>query len=280
MAKQTRKITLISAGAILAMLAILFFWAYFTPFRDPASTLLKRFAPQVVVGGRMVSVNDFEQAEEIAVKFGVSSSNARAKQLMYEKSEELARQFNLPINDDAAADEFKFFTKGNESEYLSLLKSHYGGSERLFYKYAIYPQVVDAALRIHYNNGQKSISPAYKEAQEVLTKIQSGESFETLAQTHSDDQTSGSIGGDLGFYQQGQLIPELDDQASISAKGEVRPEIITTRLGYHIIYPIIESAQNGTRQYNIKHILFVPDGYETWLQSQTNSINTIKFLYK
>lgn len=280
MAKKSRYIAiLIEVGVTVALIALVIVWAYFTPLRDPLSVLVKRVVPQAMVGGRMVSVNDFEQGEIIAARFGVSGDAARARQLQYEKSEQLARQMKLLINNDAAADEFNFYTKGNEGEYASLLESHYENSERLFYKYAIYPQVVDAALRIHYYTSSKGSSAAYKEAQAVLDRILNGESFEKLARQYSDDKTSGSIGGDLGFYQLGQLLPELSDQASISARGEVRPEVITTRLGYHIIYPVSESTQNGSRQFNVKHILFTPEGYDSWLNRQLDSVKTLKVFY-
>jgi hypothetical protein len=266
-----KKIILFVAGIIVLFLATLAL-AYFTPLRDPLTVVFKRLYPQAVVGSRIVSINDFEQAQIIAGKFGISPEDAERGYLKYEKSVSLARSMNLTAKGDTAADELRFYTKGNESEYADLLKSHYGNSEYLFYKYLIYPEITDAQLRIKYHNDMRATSPAYKKALSVLERLKKGEKFEDLAKIESDDKVTGQIGGDLGFYEAGQLLPELEDQISISALGEVRQDVVATRLGYHIVYPVEYSNTSGKKLWHAKHMLFVPDGYDEWLGAKLASI--------
>jgi hypothetical protein len=264
--KSIHKKTAISTvGAIVVLLAASLCLSYFTPLRDPMTVAFKRIYPQAIVGSHIVSLNDVEQAVIIAGKFGVSKTDAKTRYMQYEKSATLARSLNLGIKSDSAADEFRFYTKGNEAEYQNLLKSNYGNSEYLFYKYLIYPQLTDAQLRSKYHNDMRTTSAAFKKAQAVLERLKKGEKFEDLAKTESDDKASGQIGGDLGFYEAGQLLPELEDQISISALGQVREDIITSRLGYHIVYPVEYSNSDGKKLWHAKHILFVPEGYDAWL---------------
>lgn len=272
-----KKTVFATVAGIIILLGASLALAYLTPLRDPLTVMLKRLYPQALVGSRIVSINDVEQATIIAGKYGVSKPDAKKQYLEYEKSVVLARSLNLPIKSDSAADELRFYTKGNEGEYRNLLKSYYGGSEYLFYKYLIYPQITDAQLRIKYNNDLRNTSAAYKKAQAVLERLKKGEKFEDLAKTESDDQVSGQIGGDLGFYEAGQLLPELEDQISISALGEVRQDVITSRLGYHIVYPVEYSNIDGKKMWHAKHMLFVPEGYDAWLTQRTAAIKVKSF---
>ena len=72
------------------------------------------------------------------------------------------------------------------------------------------------------------------EADEVMEKLNEGQSFEALAQEYSTDTGSASKGGDLGYVQQGRMV-EPFDQAIFNMSVEEDPRIIETRFGYHIV---------------------------------------------
>lgn len=271
--KQVHKASiLLVIAAIIIVLAGTLLLAYFTPLRDPLTVAFKRIYPQALVGSRVISINDVEQAQLIAGRYGVTKADAKTQYLQYEKSVVVARSLYLTVKSDTAADEFRFYTKGNDSEYRDLLRRNYGNSEYLFYKYLVYPQVTDAQLRMYYHNEIRNSSPALDRAEAVLARLKKGEKFEELAKSESDDKVSGQIGGDLGFYEAGQLLPELEDQISISALGEVREDIITSRLGYHIIFPVEYSNTDGKKLWHAKHILFTPEGYDAWLAQKTSQV--------
>ncbi|HYC80109.1 MAG TPA: peptidylprolyl isomerase [Candidatus Binatia bacterium] len=270
-----KQIVTYSVSAVLILFALSLVLAYFTPFRDPVSVAFKRLYPAALIGDRVVSVNDIEEGMAIARRFNVS--DAKASVIQNEKAFALAKEFNLNIDDDELADEMRFYTKGHEDEYQQLLENYYDGSEHWFYKYAVTPRVVDAALKMKYYNDIKANSPEYEKAMKALDRIQKGEKFEDIAKAESADKASGQIGGDLGFYEAGQLIPELEDQVSVSAVGDVRRDVIITRLGYHLIYPVEYSTIDGKKMWHLKHILYVPEGYEEWFSQQESRINT-KFL--
>ncbi len=70
-------------------------------------------------------------------------------------------------------------------------------------------------------------------AQEIKTKLSSGESFSKLAQQYSID-VSKKRGGDLGLFGRGVMVKEFEKAAFALQKGQISP-IVKTQFGYHII---------------------------------------------
>jgi peptidyl-prolyl cis-trans isomerase C len=72
-----------------------------------------------------------------------------------------------------------------------------------------------------------------EEANSVKSQIDMGADFETLARSRSTDNTA-THGGDIGYFQKGQLIPEFEEQAFKLKKGEISP-VFKSQFGYHIL---------------------------------------------
>lgn len=72
-----------------------------------------------------------------------------------------------------------------------------------------------------------------KEANELLKRINAGESFEEIAKQHSKCP-SGKNGGDLGYFSRGQMAMEFEEAAFELPKGKVSKPV-QTDFGYHLI---------------------------------------------
>jgi parvulin-like peptidyl-prolyl isomerase len=73
------------------------------------------------------------------------------------------------------------------------------------------------------------------EARLVLARLRrGGESFDALALQYSKDPGSRQKGGDLGFVNRGQLVPEFE-QAAFSLQPKQISDIVKTQFGYHLI---------------------------------------------
>lgn len=84
-----------------------------------------------------------------------------------------------------------------------------------------------------------------QKANEILTSLQKGADFATAAEKYSDDPSKGN-GGDLGFFQQGSMVPEFDAKVFAMQPGEISP-VVKTVFGYHII-KLEEIKPPSTRQ--------------------------------
>jgi len=71
------------------------------------------------------------------------------------------------------------------------------------------------------------------EADLLKSKIDNGESFETLAKKYSKCP-SGQDSGDLGYFERGQMVKPFEDVAFSLPVGKVS-EPVKTQFGWHII---------------------------------------------
>lgn len=72
-----------------------------------------------------------------------------------------------------------------------------------------------------------------EEASAIKQKLGQGASFEDIAKEKSKDATA-KIGGDVGYFSKGQLIPEFEEECYKLKVGEVG-DVVKTQFGYHII---------------------------------------------
>ncbi|WP_440053562.1 SurA N-terminal domain-containing protein [Pseudoalteromonas sp. T1lg65] len=76
---------------------------------------------------------------------------------------------------------------------------------------------------------------AKAKAQELLTELQSGADFATLAEQQSDDIVSAELGGDLDWIERDMMDPAFEEAAfALAEVGDVSG-IVESEFGYHII---------------------------------------------
>lgn len=80
----------------------------------------------------------------------------------------------------------------------------------------------------------RSESQAQQLAQEIYNRLQNGEAFADLARQYSDDPASGSQGGELGWTQAGQMVPEFEQAMDETAVGSISQPFLS-RFGWHIL---------------------------------------------
>ena len=111
---------------------------------------------------------------------------------------------------------------------------------------------------------ESSLDSLKIKAEHLLAQAKGGEDFADLAKRYSDDPTK-ERGGDLGFFQKGDLLPEFEKEIFSLNPGEMK--VIQTSLGYHIVK--LEERQGET--VHARHILLKaePSGEDTNLVKQT-----------
>ena len=71
-------------------------------------------------------------------------------------------------------------------------------------------------------------------AEQIQDRAAAGEDFSALAAEYSDDQSNAQQGGDLGWFERGQMVGPFEDVAFDLEVGEVS-EVVETPYGLHVI---------------------------------------------
>lgn len=87
---------------------------------------------------------------------------------------------------------------------------------------------------------EKSRNDIKKLAEDILSKVKKGDSFEDLAKQYGSDGTK-EQGGDLGWFGRGVMVKPFEDAMFALKDGEIG-ELVQTEFGYHII------KRTGTRK--------------------------------
>jgi len=86
------------------------------------------------------------------------------------------------------------------------------------------PQNADAATK----------QQAKAKADAVLNDLKAGKDFAATAKANSQDPGSAPNGGDLGYFEQGQMVPPFEQAAFALKPGEMS-DVVESQFGYHII---------------------------------------------
>jgi len=73
------------------------------------------------------------------------------------------------------------------------------------------------------------------EAKDIISQLDKGADFSTLAKSKSIDTGSAVKGGDLGWFSPNQMVPEFSQATATLAKGKYTEVPIKTQFGWHII---------------------------------------------
>lgn len=118
--------------------------------------------------------------------------------------------------------------------------------ERVYLDHAISAQVTDKAMHDRYETMIKENPPEDEvharhilvateaEAKDVIAQLDKGAKFEVLAKSKSSD-SSAKDGGDLGFFNRGDMVPEFADVAFKLKPGEYTKTPVKTQFGFHVI---------------------------------------------
>ncbi|MCC7535844.1 MAG: peptidylprolyl isomerase [Deltaproteobacteria bacterium] len=80
-------------------------------------------------------------------------------------------------------------------------------------------------------------------AQALLAQAREGADFAALARDNSEDTGSARRGGDLGYNPRGRMVEQFDQAMFSLAAGQITPELVQTRYGFHIIK--VEGVREG-----------------------------------
>jgi peptidyl-prolyl cis-trans isomerase C len=115
-----------------------------------------------------------------------------------------------------------------------------------FIEQEVAASVTDEEVRARYDQEIANTPPANEvrarhiivdseeKAKELITELDGGADFEELAKANSTDGAA-SQGGDLGYFGQGQMVPEFEQAAFAMDVGDHSADPVKTQFGWHVI---------------------------------------------
>lgn len=90
---------------------------------------------------------------------------------------------------------------------------------------------------------EQAKTKALNTAKEVIKKLNAGENWDELAKEYSSDSSTKDKGGDLGYFNKGDMVEEFEKAAYKLKVDEYTKEPVKTTYGYHIIYKVAEKKK-------------------------------------
>jgi peptidyl-prolyl cis-trans isomerase SurA len=106
-------------------------------------------------------------------------------------------------------------------------------------------------------------------------RIENGDDFAALARAHSDDTGSTANGGDLGWANPGQMVPEFE-KAMNALKPDQLSQPVTTSFGLHLIQVLDRRSHDVTQERVFAaarqqiHARKADERYEQWARQLRN----------
>ena len=124
----------------------------------------------------------------------------------------------------------------------------------------------------------KADKEALQKAKDIIKKLKNGESFDDLAKEYSDDTSNKDKGGDLGYFNTGDMLEEFEKAAFALKKGKYTTTPVKTKYGYHIILKTDEKEKPSLEDK--KEEIINTKAYEAKSNDTALSINALVELRK
>jgi parvulin-like peptidyl-prolyl isomerase len=125
----------------------------------------------------------------------------------------------------------------------------------------IVEQVPTTAEHVH---ARHILVDTAEEAERILTQLQAGADFATLAKAYSQDTSTRDSGGDLGFFPRGILVaPEVEEVAFALQPGQFSG-VVTSSLGYHIVQVVERDPARSVSPENLR--LLQDRAVQEWIE--------------
>jgi len=124
---------------------------------------------------------------------------------------------------------------------------------------------VHILIKVDKNAPPEADAAAKAKADALAAQLKAGADFAKLATANSADPGSAAKGGDLGWFGQGQMVPEFDQMVFSAPINELN--VVRTQFGYHII-KVLERKPESTKSFDEMKIQLTNDYTDEVTKSQ------------
>jgi parvulin-like peptidyl-prolyl isomerase len=91
-----------------------------------------------------------------------------------------------------------------------------------------------------------------EEAERILSQLEAGEDFATLAREHSNDVSTRDVGGDLGFFPPGVLTSDAVETAAFALQPGQVSGVVESELGFHVVQVVERMPDQDVSPENLR----------------------------
>lgn len=290
--KVSRKPIYVGIGVVLIFLVAVFAWLYTGQMSSAKQKVFDKLPlPVALVNGRVVTSTELAKRVALAQDLLTNTDTKVANlsdtildQLIDTKKVEIlaSKHDSTPTSadiDNAFNGVLKQFPNQSEEDLAAELQKTYGLDLVTFKNQVLRESVIKENLSLWHNRQESLNAEAYTKARELLSQLDNGADFDTVAQTNSADSASSAFAGDSGFVAFNDLLPEFQDAVKDLAINDNK--IVASRYGIHVLH-INAIAENPDSQdnktYNIQQIFLAPSDFNNWLTKEFENISSIKLL--
>lgn len=199
--------------------------------------------------------------------------------------EDLAKKYEVTVTTDDIRAEIDIIVNeaGSREALADNLYEFYKWDIQTFSEKVIGPYLLEDRVWQKISTDPTYDQAAQTEAQQVLTEVkQNPEKFAEIAARVSDDPGSANRGGDLGYFNQGVMVPEFEQAAFNLQVGEIS-DLVKTQFGYHIIKvddKTVSTTDENEIQIKASHILISPLSFAEILEKYKQEKKVIRLLDK
>lgn len=250
---------LLSAASLAALLAA-------APLALLAGPALAQSDPLATVNGRPITQSDVDYA-----KTGIADTLSRVPA---EQHDDMVLSMLIDLEVLASAGEAAGYASSPDFEQrMEAVRRQM--LQNMYMETIVEEQLTDEAVRARFEvevqragpreqvSASHILVPTEERARELIAELDGGGDFAALAEENSTDPGSKARGGSLGFFGQGQMVPEFEAAAFALEPGSYTAEPVQSQFGFHIIrvdekrtepLPSFEEVANQIREIMAREV--------------------------
>ena len=225
----------------------------------------------IKINGKNITADDLykELKEKYADKVMIDEIDKKIFNVIYKDDEEIQKQVDNQMEylkstyKNDWEDTLKNAGYDSEDDLIEELKLNYQRNKAI--EDYIKESITDKEIKEYYENESVgdikashilikvsttegeglSDEEAKTKAEDLINKLNDGADFATLAKENSEDTGSALNGGDLGYFNKGQMVKEFEEAAYNLKINEYTKTPIKTTYGYHIILKTDEKEKES-----------------------------------
>lgn len=286
--KNPRRAVIVAVIFIIIATAALWAWLSFgqlTPAKERVFRILP--FPAAMVSGQPITVNDYLSRYDLAQKFSGQTGQippADLKSIIYNglitetEINILAQKYGVAATGPQIDEELLWQQNRarSQGQDLSAELEQLGVSQAVYKNQLLKSQVAAANLAVWFYSQKQYNQQAYATSGNITDQLKSGTKFEALAKAASQDPQSKTLGGDLGFLELDQILPEVQNTLKDTRPGDVK--IAATRYGIEVIFVAggDNNGPNNSARLHLQQIFLAGGDFNTWFGQETKNFKIIK----